>query len=61
MEDKLIYTMWMLRHYGWKVITYDLVSNLAPKMSFDPNMMAHIPKEDWEAARVALINLRGDI
>jgi len=58
MEDRLIYTTWLLKHYGWTVINYDLIVDLEPTMKFDNDLMATIPKLEWEAARVILINLR---
>ena len=58
MEDRLIYTTWLLKHYEWNVINYDLIVNLEPKIKFDDDLMATIPKLEWEAARVILINLR---
>ena len=58
MEDRLIYTTWLLKHYGWNVINYDLIVDLEPTMKFDNDLMATIPKLEWEAARVILINLR---
>lgn len=59
MEDKLIYTLWLLSHYGWDTPTYELVLNLAPRMAVDSDLIATIPKQEWDDAKAALINLRG--
>ena len=58
MEDRLIYTTWLLKHYGWNVINYDLIVDLEPKMKFDDDLMATIPQQEWEAARAVLLDLR---
>ena len=58
MENRLIYTTWLLKHYGWNVLNYDLIVNLEPKMNLDADLIATVPKHEWEAARAALINLR---
>jgi len=58
MEDRLIYTTWLLKHYEWNVINYDLIVNLEPKIKFDDDLMATIPQQEWEAARAVLLDLR---
>ena len=58
MEDRLIYTTWLLKHYGWNVINYDLIVNLEPKIKFDDDLMATIPQQEWEAAIAVLLDLR---